>query len=1607
MIFLKKLLYRVYRFAAILCVIATTASSTVVGCVNDSYAYVVSDSDLNQEGAVERMQNAVNALDSNNAYSAEQSSENSSGIPAEETLTREEGGEPEPGIAGPTPGTEPAEENGNQPATDVSPEENGGNTTESTNGNTNGNKDGDENREEMKDQPQDDPFSDTFKSRIANVNTVTAGGYDLAAMLGESKAVTPSVSSKIYACYVTLTSLKASNGSDVYEMMLDEVDRGSADPAAHDNAVLDMYYYNYKNLDFWKDYEIIRAIYVPDRNGSMIFEGNKNTKNDKIYQKGTLIAGEKKVYYSRDLNASEAGGSSDYVTINKDLSIRMRSGKVNPKDAEIIYVVKKKTASTSAPKPSTAGKPTPTSKPTTGAVKRTISGRLIKSVKLYTDHASDWEIQQDFRLHEDIPEDGIHSRSNSEVYGNDSTLTAKSAPGYIIGAEVLQPARKDKLAAGTQAEVTAAEDMYLTVAMDTRVGELPAWLGEGRWSVLSYYSAVLSVSDDQNNSIKYRLYRTKMSAGETLKLGSIENAPSGGGFAEYIVFATKPRQNGRVIQALWVEDEANAYAWSVIDDAGMTAGDHFYGDRCSVFPKGGVLPSVLQGTEFLSTACDSKNYVKDGGILPEEARFTVGMDAAVYLAADHRLFDKTAEPNANISSWLARDGWTNTGQSMVVVDSIGQDQTMFLYRRNVKKGEVVILDANGNTSIETMNYLVFARPGLDEESSGGEQKTDSEPEPEADPSKITCQLYFYEGYDSNYQPIYSEITQDADGIFRRAETGESPVTFTVALNEIKELKLTIPSSYRYTRRMYVFGDDEYLDGISASFSALNGTGSLRLRLTEEPPLVQGTRQYQTVNVVLELTKQTKYTVYYVDESAQNREFSDLQKNASDLIYYQESFYEDAGVRINLPLDSDSYTFYSARFLKGSSERQFYEFENWDPQNPPSRSKDDINNFSLKKANKEVSSVSFDNAKYDLNIIFFVVPKSVRYQVLYYYTDRSSYNILSGSEKNYFAEESTASLLDVNTYGNFTDYATLSAESGSFYGQLVSCGEKNNIHLVLPEGYEYSESFMYVQKKNGLTEENFRYELEEGELDGDNGVQNMSFRIQNAFPGTGSIACLVVSLKPKDKELDYSQSHVYIWYYDIENGKYLNGYGDHYQMVSPDRKKGNVMVPYRLVDSIMDDPALSAKDYILKEVQVMTLRSSESIPYTYYDKDKNSDNEIAKKYKNIRFLMPKPLSAEDTDRDNDVAVIFYVVNANGRVGYNLNLPDARWSQDGTADDYPQGHDENDMVSIQGVDQTDAGIRKLFYRRRFTDSEDIRIVQDQPVSDEYTFIGWFDKKRTMTKKGKQVVLSRPTIRKSGALFQYHTTSEYTLDALWARIDTDDKIVKFDGSAHTLDEANVSYSMGTLRKEYQDQMDEEGYVLSDVTYSKTKNGTYGDLASVAEVQPGRYKIYMKAALSQKSRGTSGDEIAVYATSWLTINPVAPTGISGKRTPFGVMLALGGILQIFYLIRKRKKNETTDRENFIRAVAAGGFEAVEDQKGNCERRNAGGTIRNRVFGYGSFICRPVNRLLQKLWQRYTASPKKAASADPVLRNPLRNTGLRTISYLRSCFWSNSISKR
>lgn len=1597
MIFLKKLLNRVYRLAAILCVIATTVSSTLAVGINDASAYTVSGFDMNQKGNVEKMQNAVNALASNDAYPVEQSVGNLPDLSAEETPDREEEQKSESGNTDLVPGTVPAEENGNEPATDVSPEDNGGNTTESTNGNKNG----EENSEEMKGQPQDDPFSYVIKSGDADVNNASARNYDLQAMLSESKAVTSSTTSKIYACYVTLTSLKASNGSDVYEMMLDEVERGSADPAARDNTVLDMYFYNYKNLDFWNEYEIIRAIYISDRSGTMYFEGEKNPRNNNIYQKGTLIAGEKAAHYSRELNGSKALESSEYVTINKDLSIKMRSGKVNPKDAEIIYVLRKKDNSGAETKPSVTPTPTPT--PAVKEAKRTIWGRLISSANLYTDHASDWEIQQDFRLYYDIHEDGIHSLSNSEVYGNDHTLTARSSPGYLIGAEVLQPSRKDKENSGNQAEITAAEDMYLTVALDTRVVNPPSWLQDGRWSVLSYHSSVLTVTDGGDNTVKYRLYRTRLKAGEKIMLGSIENGPAGGGYAQYVVFATKPKHNGLVIQALWVRDEANAYAWSVIDNEGMLAGDHFYGDRCAVFPKGRVLPSILQNTEFLSTASDSKNYGADSAMLPEEARFTAGMDGTVYLAVDQRLFDQAAEPKANVSSWLNRDGWVYTGENMEVIDSIGADQTMFIYRRTVKKGELVILDANGNTSHETMNYLVFAKPGIDEGASGDEPDT----EPKADPSKITCRLYFYEGYNSDDQPIYSEITQDADGIFRRAETGESPVTFTVALNEIKELKLTIPSSYRYTRRMYVFGDEEYLEGVSASFSALKGTGTLRLRLTEEPPLVKGTGEYQTVNVVLELTKQKKYTVYYVDESALYREFSDLQKNASDLIYYQESFYEDAGVRVNLPLDSESYTFYAARFLKGSSERQFYDFESWDPQNPPSRSKDDINNFSLKKANKEVSSVSFDNAKYDLNIIFFVVPKSVRYQVLYYYTDRSSYNILSGSEKNYFAEESTASLLDVNTYGNFTDYATLSAESGSFYGQLVSCGEKNNIHLVLPEGYEYSESFMYVQKKNGLTDENFRYELEEGVQDGDNGVQNMSFRIQNAFPGTGSVACLVVSLKPKNKELDYSQSHVYIWYYDIENGKYLNGYGDHYQMVSPDRKKGNVVVPYRLVDSIMDDPALSAKDYMLKEVQVMKLQSNEAIPYTYYDKDKNSDNEIARKYKNIRFLMPKPLSAEDTDRDNDVAVIFYVVNANGRVGYNLNLPDARWSQDGTADDYPLGHDENDMVSIQGVDQTDAGIRKLFYRRRFTDSEEIRIVQDQPVSDEYTFIGWFDKKRTITKNGKQVVLSRPTIRKSGALFQYHTTSEYTLDALWARIDTDDKIVKFDGSAHTLDEANVSYSMGTLRKEYQDQMDEEGYVLSDVTYSKTKNGTYGDLSSVAEVQPGRYKIYMKATLSQKSRGTSGDEIAVYATSWLTINPVAPTGISGNRTPFGVMLALAVILQIIYLIRKRKKNETTDKQTFIDAVRNSRFGEKEDEKGNCERRNAGGTIRNRVFGYGSFICRSVNRLLQKLWQRYTASPKKAASADPVLRNPLRNTGLRTISYLRSCFWSNSISKR
>ena len=92
----------------------------------------------------------------------------------------------------------------------------------------------------------------------------------------------------------------------------------------------------------------------------------------------------------------------------------------------------------------------------------------------------------------------------------------------------------------------------------------------------------------------------------------------------------------------------------------------------------GVEAAIENGAEYICTAADSKTCTTDA------ASFTAGEDLTVYVGLDTRV---TSEP-----AWL--QGWTRTEDTVV-----NSNQVAFrIYKKDVSKGDTVVLGANGQSS---------------------------------------------------------------------------------------------------------------------------------------------------------------------------------------------------------------------------------------------------------------------------------------------------------------------------------------------------------------------------------------------------------------------------------------------------------------------------------------------------------------------------------------------------------------------------------------------------------------------------------------------------------------------------------------------------------------------------------------------------------------------------------------------------------------------------------------------------------------------------------------------------------------------------------------------
>lgn len=293
-----------------------------------------------------------------------------------------------------------------------------------------------------------------------------------------------------------------------------------------------------------------------------------------------------------------------------------------------------------------------------------LNRKLIQNIVVNDkENSADWDIYYDFG-------------ENLVIFG-DRDITATSIPENLIGAEAIRTACDSKMFTSDLGTFTAGVDITAYVAVDSRVVPvLPEWLGD--WEKTDGIMTATS-------GLTFELYKKNFNAGETITLGM--NGGNGNN-ANYLVFVKNKEiiLNGKLIKNLQVFDSENAIDWSIQSD--FANNTKLFGDRYLTCTS---IPSILEGSEYIRTACDSKLY-KDN-----LAEMTAGADMTLMVAIDTRIVP--------LPEWL--NDWTDTNTSI----STSNDLTMKVYSKAMKSGEKITLETDGGL-VESVNYVVFAKEGI-------------------------------------------------------------------------------------------------------------------------------------------------------------------------------------------------------------------------------------------------------------------------------------------------------------------------------------------------------------------------------------------------------------------------------------------------------------------------------------------------------------------------------------------------------------------------------------------------------------------------------------------------------------------------------------------------------------------------------------------------------------------------------------------------------------------------------------------------------------------------------------------------------------------------------
>ncbi len=211
-----------------------------------------------------------------------------------------------------------------------------------------------------------------------------------------------------------------------------------------------------------------------------------------------------------------------------------------------------------------------------------LDGDLIRSLKINDyKNASKWSIQQNLQI-------------GNSVFG-DRAFLFTSVPGILQGSEWIRTSCDSKLYTLDLATFTLNGDATVYIGLDSRVVNVPAWLG-------SWTKAPLTLTDDGNPNVTYILYQRDYSAGSEVILGT------NGGLSSVVNYTVVVKPQVKETITTTITTEQTTTSTSIKENYGDLNGDTKINNSDLV-----SLSQHLVGDSILSgKAYEMADITKDG-----------------------------------------------------------------------------------------------------------------------------------------------------------------------------------------------------------------------------------------------------------------------------------------------------------------------------------------------------------------------------------------------------------------------------------------------------------------------------------------------------------------------------------------------------------------------------------------------------------------------------------------------------------------------------------------------------------------------------------------------------------------------------------------------------------------------------------------------------------------------------------------------------------------------------------------------------------------------------------------------------------------------------------